>query len=95
MLVHHADAKTVGIVGVVDLDDLAVLFDDAFLGLIQTEQHAHQRGFTGAVFTQECVDLALAQLEGDIVVCDDSGETLGDIEHFNRVWFLQASHLLF
>ena len=62
VLVDHADAQVVGVVGVVDLNDLAVLLDRALLGLVQPEQHAHQRRFTRAVLAQQGVDLAFFQL---------------------------------
>ena len=62
MLVDHADAQVVGVVGIIDLNDLAVLFDRALLRLVQPEQHAHQRRFACAVFTQQGVDLTLFQL---------------------------------
>ena len=63
VLVNHADAQSIGVVGVVDFDLHAVLFDHALFGLIKAEQNAHQRGFSGAVFTQQGVYLALFQLE--------------------------------
>ena len=90
MLVHHADAEIVGIVGVFDLDFLAVLFDGALLGLIKTEQNAHQRGFACAVLAQQGMNFALFELERDIVVGDDTGETLRDVKHFNCVGTVQA-----
>ena len=86
---HHADAEGVGIVGIVDLDFLAVFFDDALLGLIQTEQNAHQGGFACAVLTQQGVDLAPFQLQGDVVVGDDAGKALRDVKHLDCVWTLQ------
>ena len=52
VLVDHADAQRVGIVGVLDADLHAVLPDGALLRLIQAEQDAHQRGLAGAVFAQ-------------------------------------------
>ena len=85
VLVHHADAQGIGVVGVVDLHFLAVLMDLAFLRLVQTEQHAHQGGLTGTVFTQQGMDLTLAKLQGDIVVGDDTGKPLGDVQHFHCV----------
>ena len=86
---NHADAEIVGIVGVLDLDFLSVFFDGAFLGLVETEQHAHQRGFAGAVFAEQGMDFAFFELKRDIVVCDDAGKTLGDMQHFNRIGALQ------
>ena len=94
VLVHHADAQGVGVVGVADLDLLAVLLDDALLRLIQAEEHAHQRGFARAVFTQQRVDLALAQLQCDVVVGDDAGETLGNVQHFNGIFFAGLPRLI-
>ena len=76
MLVNHADAQSIGIVGVVDFDLHAVLFDHALFGLIKAEQNAHQRGFSGAVFTQQGVYLALFQLERNIVVSRRSSGTI-------------------
>ena len=90
VLVHHADAEVVGIVGVFDLDFLAILFDHALFRLIQAEQHAHQGGFACAVLTQQGVDLALLELQGNVVVGDDAGESLRDVKHLDRVRTLQA-----
>ena len=85
MLVDHADAQIVGIVGVVDLDLLPVLADLALLRLIQPEKHAHERGLSRAVFTQKGVDLAFFQLQRDVVVGNDAGEPFGDIQHLDRI----------
>ena len=76
VLVHHADAQIVGVVGILDLNLFPVLFDDALLGLIQAEQDAHQRGFAGAVLAQQRVDLPFAKLQGDVVVGYDAGKRL-------------------
>ena len=89
VLVHHADAQRVGIVWILDLHLAAILFDHALFRLIQAEQHAHQRGFARAVFAQQRVDLALAQLQGDIVVGYDAGEALGDVQHLNGIAVFQ------
>ena len=89
VLMHHADAKVVGVVGVFDLDLPAVLFDDALLCLIKAEKYAHQGGLAGAVFTQQSVDLSFFQLQSDIVVGDDAGEFFGNVKHFNSVLTLQ------
>ena len=81
VLVHHA--QRVGVVGILDGYLHAVLLDDALLGLIQAEQHAHQRGFARAVLTQQGVDLTLLQLKRDVVVGDDTGKPLCDVQHFD------------
>ena len=85
MLVHHADVKRRGVVGVVDRDLLAVLFDDTLFRLIQAEENAHQRGLARAVLSQQSEDLALFQLQGDVIVCLDSGEYLGNVEHLDHI----------
>ena len=85
VLVDHADAERVGIVRVLDGHDLSILFDDALLGLVQTEEHAHERGFACAVFAQQGMDLALFELKRNVVVGDNTGESFGDVEHLNGI----------
>ena len=92
VLVHHADAQRVCIVGVADGDLLAVLEDLTGLRLVQTEQHAHQRTFASAVFAQQGMYLALAQLQGDIIVCLDARELLGNVEHLDHKILCQSAH---
>jgi len=86
MLVHHADVQGVRVVRVADADDFAVLLDDAAVRLVKAEEHAHERRFASAVFTEQGVNLALAQLQRDVVVRLDAGEYLGDIQHFNDIF---------
>ena len=95
VLVDHADAKVVCIVGVIDLDFLAVFLDDALFRLVQAEQNTHEGGFAGAVFAQQGMHFAFAQLEGDVVVCLDTGELLGNIQHLNDKIFSQSAHAPF
>ena len=92
VLVDHADPQCVCIVRVLDLHHLAVFFDDALLRLVQAEQHAHQRTFAGAIFAQQSVYLAFAQLQGDIIVCLDPREFLGDVEHLDHKILCQSAH---
>ena len=91
MLMNHADAQRVGVIGVVDFNRLAVDPDFPFFRLIQAEKDAHQRGLSGAVFTQQRVYFALAQLEGNVVIGNDTGEALGNVQHFNCV-FAAGAH---
>ena len=92
VLVHHADAQCVCVVGVADGDLLAVFEDLALLRLIQAKQNAHQRTFARAVFAQQGVYLAFAQLQGDIIVCLDTGEFLGNVEHLDHIILCQSAH---
>ena len=90
MLMHHADAQRVRVVRVFDMDDLSVFADFAFFRLIHAKEHAHQSGFARAVFAQQRVDLALFELQGNIVVGDNSRKFLGNVQHFNDI--LAQSH---
>ena len=85
MLMNHADAQRCGIVRVVDMDFLTVLFDDALLRLVQSEQDAHQRGFACAVFAKQGMDLPPLKLQGDIVIGLDPRELLGDVQHLDYI----------
>ena len=59
-------------------DSLAVNVDLAFVRLQQPEQDAHQGGFAGPVFAEDCMDLARADLEIYGVIRDDPRESLCD-----------------
>ena len=88
MLMHHADAQVVGVVGIVDPDLDSVLFDRSFFRLIQAEKHAHQSGFTRAVFSQKRMDLPMPELKRDIIVGDDPRESFCNMQHFNGIFTL-------
>ena len=90
VLVHHADAQVVGVVGVLDGDLLAVLFDNALLRLVKAEEHAHQRGFACAVFTQQSMNFTLFQLKGDVIIGDDTWEPLRNVKHFDCIGSFQV-----
>src|SRR5699024_761850 len=85
VLVHHANVQSGGVVGVVNLDRLAVLSDFSCLRLIQAKQHRHKRGLTGTVFSQQGVDLTPAQLQRNIVIGYNARKFFSDIQHFNNV----------
>ncbi len=85
MLVYHTDIQFCGVIGRLNLYLFTTDDDLAFVWLIHTEKHAHQGGFTGAVFPKECVDFAFFDLDGYIVVGNDAGKTLGDVIHLNNV----------
>ena len=55
VLMHHTDPQRCCVVGVIDLYCLSIFSDLAFFRLVQTEQDGHQRGFTGAIFPQNCL----------------------------------------
>ena len=93
MLVDHADAEIIGIIRVHDLNRLSVLADLPHFSLIEAKEDAHQSGFSGAVLTQQRVDLATLQLKCDVVVGDDARKHFCDVKHLNCIWCLrQTAH---
>ena len=81
VLVHHLDSAGDGVGRSGDPDGLAV---DENLTLIrdrETVEDVHQGGLAGAVLPEKGVDLALPQVEVDVVVGDDTGVALGDAPH--------------
>ena len=95
MLMHHADAQGVRVVGVVDFYNLSVLADHTAVWRIQAEEHAHQCGFPRAVLAEQRVDFSLFQLKGNMVVCADADEFLHDILHFNDIRQGHPSRIFF
>ena len=49
--------------------------------LVNAGKHLHQRGFAGAVFSHQTVDLSFAHTEADIVQCSHAGKFLCDTLH--------------
>mgnify|MGYP007101896562 CR=1 FL=1 len=82
MLMYHADAELIGVIRVVDLNLFPVFQDLPLFWLIQAEQDRHQRRFSCSVFAQQGVDLTFFQLERDIIIGDDAGEPLRNMQHF-------------
>ena len=95
VLVHHADAEAVCVVGVFYPDLPAVLFDNALFRLIQAEQYTHQGALARAVFAEQSVYLALFELDGDIIVGDYARKALGYVQHFYRICLFQSPNLPF
>ena len=52
---------------------------------IQAAEHIHQRGFTGAVFTDQGMDAAPLDDEAHVVQSFDAGEFLCDPAHFKNI----------
>jgi hypothetical protein len=85
MLVHHADAEFVGVVGVADGGFAAVHQDPARIGLVEAEKDGHEGRLAGSVLSQQGVDRALLHPEGHAVVGANSGKILGDVDHLDGV----------
>jgi len=67
MLMNHADLQIVGIVRIVDLDDLAILPDDTAVWLVKAKQDAHQGAFPCSVFTEQGMDFTAPQLQSHMI----------------------------
>jgi hypothetical protein len=80
MLMYHADAQRVGIQRPGNLFFFSSDFNDA-----RFEQHAHERRFPCAVFAEKGVNLTLFQLQSDVVVGDDAGKFLRNIQHLDNI----------
>ena len=79
VLVHHADAGRDRVAGTGEVLDLVVEQDLALVGPVEAVEHVHQRGLAGAVLTEQAVDLARLDGQGDPVVGDQGPEALGDV----------------
>ena len=86
MLMHHPNVQRRGVIGIADLDHLAVFLDHAFFRLVKAEQNAHQSGLSRAVLAQQRMNLSGPQLQGDVVVGLDPGENLGDVQHLDHIF---------
>ena len=91
------DALVLRISDGLELADLAVVDDVAFVGAIRihARQHVHQSGFAGAVLTAD--GEYLSAFDGDIHIlqCGDRAEALDDMIHLqNHVIIGSHSNLL-
>ena len=58
MLIHHADAELVRLVGAGDFAGVTADHDVAFLRAVESHDALDQRAFAGTVFTQQGVERA-------------------------------------
>ena len=85
VLVHHADAQVIGIIGRVYPYFLSPDLDDSPVCVVQTEEDAHQCGLSGTVLAKNRMNLAFPHLQRYVIVCHNSGEFLADADHFDYV----------
>ena len=85
-LVNNNDTQFLGILYIVKLTDFTVVNDITFVCAIRINaaQHIHQGGFSGTVLADQCMDLALFNLEVDVVQCLDAWKSLCDVFHFQQ-----------
>ena len=80
-LMDHADAEMLGGPGGGNLDFLALIKNAAGVFRIHTSEDFHQCGFTGAIFADQGMHLAGAQLEPALAERVNAGESLFDPFH--------------
>ena len=78
VLVDHPDAKANGIERTMQVDGLAVEEDLAGIRSQKAVHDVHQGGFAGAVFAQQRVDLAPADVQVHAVIRPQLSEGLDD-----------------
>ena len=70
-----------------DMDSFAVSQDLAAVHRQSAGQDVHQRGFTGAILADECMNLALLQAEVHMIQRMGAGELFVDLLHFQQDLF--------
>ena len=85
MLVNHAQTGVNGIARRVEMDPLPIDGDRAFFRLVHAGQHVHQGAFARAVFAEQSMHLALAQIEIHVVIGEDAGEPFDNAPHLDGV----------
>ncbi len=79
MLVHVGNPHLFGQRSCHGVDGLTTYPYLAFIGLIDTGQDIHERGFPGPVLADQTVNLAWCQAEIHMVKCTHTGERLDDV----------------
>ena len=77
VLEHHADAEPARLRRVGDRHRLAFPEDAALVRRKRAVEHLHQRRLAGAVLAEQRVDLAVADIEADVVAGRERAEALG------------------
>ncbi|GAA1291839.1 hypothetical protein Psi02_36530 [Planotetraspora silvatica] len=75
---NHADPVGDGVTGRVEGDGRPVDLDLTLVRTLHAVEDLHERGLACAVLPDDGVDPALRDLQIDVSVRDDSGESLGD-----------------
>src|SRR2546430_2771157 len=78
-LMNDVDAEIVSLVRGLDLDGPALPGQLPVVCLICPGDNLHERGFTGAVFADQCVHFAWTHREGHVVEYGDAAEGFCDV----------------
>ena len=84
VLMHHPHAGLDRGARRAELHRLAGDHDLALVGVVQPVEDVHQRRLAGTVLAEQRVDLALPQVEVDVVVRDDARKALRDVAHLEH-----------
>ena len=84
---HHADALADGRDGRMDTRRLPVQPDLAFVRQIEAVENLHQGGFARAVLAEQRVNLAGADVKGDVIAGEHPGKAFDDPGHLQGVDF--------
>ncbi|MEZ4624320.1 MAG: hypothetical protein R2843_05895 [Thermomicrobiales bacterium] len=84
MLMDHAKSVSDGIARTGKRTGAPLTRNHPFVRVVNPEEDVHQGRFSGAVFTEEGVDFALAHGEIHSIVGHHTGKALHDAEHLDR-----------
>ena len=84
VLMHHPDAGVDRGLRRAELDRLARDHDLALVRVVEPVEDVHQGRLAGTVLAEQRVDLALAQVEVDVVVGHGARKALGDVAHLEH-----------
>ena len=92
VLEDHADALTDRLAGGAELHHLPPDANFALVRSVKSGDDAHEGGLARAILTENRVNLALAQVEVDVIVGKHSGKALGDLPEFQDGWSGSSGH---
>ena len=81
LLMDHSDAALLRVERAVELDLFALVDDLSAVFFIDTVEHLHQCRFSRSVFTNQCVNLTIADIKAGIIQRMHAGEILLYILH--------------
>src|SRR5690606_20537734 len=86
LLMDDADAGTLGVARMMEVDLLAEQRDGADVRLVGASEDLHERRLTRAVLARQRMYLAAAALEVDRIECREVAEALGDALHLQGLF---------
>ena len=78
---HHADAHLDSGTRARNLGLFTTIEDFAAGRLVQAHEHVHERGLSGAVLSEQGVDLALLDAQVNVLVGEEGPEALAHVLH--------------